>query len=212
MLIIVFALAVGVFFYGRLLASTQASKEAELAKAEAAIDSATVDNFVRLRNRLNASKALLGKHVALSNVFSALETIQPTSMRFSSLHIMLDDVGGTVKLEGSGLAKNFNSLAFASESFSSDSRIKDVIFSKIGLTKDTTVGFNVAASVDPKLIVYSPNANAPDLSGISSIPSAPSLTQPVAATSTAAATSGVPAKTASTAKSTAKSPSKPSAP
>ncbi len=204
-LIIVFALAIGVFFYGRILASTQAAKETELAKAEAAIDQATVDDFVRLRDRLTSSQSLLGKHVALSNVFSALQTILPATVRLSSLHIAIDEAG-SIKIEGSGYAKSFNSLAFASEVFSTDSRIKDVIFSKIGVTKDSTIAFNLVASIDPKLVVYSPNANGPDLSGVSgsSNMSAMPLSQTVATTSTVVASSSAPAKTAPEVKSSGK--------
>ncbi len=202
-LLIVFALALGVFFYGRILSSTQASREAELTKAEAAIDQATVDDFVHLRDRLNSSQSLLGKHVALSNVFSTLQTILPSSVRLSSLHIALDDTGA-VKIEGSGFAKSFNSLAFASEVFSADSSIKEVIFSRIGVTKDSTIAFNLAASIDPKLIAYSPSTSVPDLSGMSSVPSMPALSLPTVATSSIMATSSAPAKVASSSKPTSK--------
>lgn len=152
---IIFILALGVFFYGRILSATLESREAALAKAAAAIDPATVEGFVRLRDRLNASQSLLKNHVALSNFFASLEELLPANVRFSSLHISIDSTG-KARVEGSGAAKNFNALAAASAAFASDGRIKDVIFSKIGILPDSSVSFGFSASLDPKLIVFSP--------------------------------------------------------
>lgn len=151
---IVFILAIGVFFYGRILSATLASREAALAKAAAAIDPATVEGFVRLRDRLNASQTLLKNHVAFSNFFTSLGELLPANVRFSSLHISVDSAG-RAKVDGSGVAKSFNALAAASGAFASDGRIKDVIFSKISIHGDTSVSFGFSASLDPKLIVFS---------------------------------------------------------
>lgn len=153
---IVFILALGVFFYGRILASTLEARETALAKAAAAIDPATVEGFVRLRDRLNASQSLLKNHVAVSNFFASLGELLPSNVRFSSLHVLIDSTG-RARVEGSGVAKSFNALAAASGAFASDGRIKDVIFSKISILPDSSVSFGFSATLDPKLIVFSPN-------------------------------------------------------
>ncbi len=157
---IVFLLALGVFFYGRLLVADRAAKDTALAKAEAAIDPVTVEGFVRLRNRLDQSGTLLKKHVAISNFFGALETLLPGSVRFTSLHLVLDTTG-TAKIEAAGVAKSFNALAAASTAFATDGRIKDAIFSKISINKDNSVNFGLSAALDPKLIAFSPNTDVP---------------------------------------------------
>lgn len=154
-LAVVFALAIGVFFYGRILAATQAGKDAALTKAEAAIDPATVVGFVRLRDRLNSGTTLLANHIAFSGFFTLLETLQPTTVRLTSLHLALTDAK-TVKLEGSGTAKSFNALAAASTAFATDGRIKEAIFSNIVVNKDSSVSFALAATLAPSLVTFSP--------------------------------------------------------
>ncbi len=161
---IVFVLALGVFFYGRILSSSHSEKEAELAQAQAAIDPATIEGFVKLRDRLNLSASLLSKHVAFSNFFAALETLLPTTVRFSSLNVSVEPSGAT-KVEGSGVAKSFNALAAVSTAFAADGRIKDAIFSKIVVNKDSSITFGFSATLDPKLIAFSPSA--------ATVPSAP---------------------------------------
>lgn len=155
----VFIVALGVFFYDRFLVANKSAKDKELVTAESKIDTATVESFVRLRNRLNTSRVLLDKHIALSRFFSALETSLPASVRFSSLHISLD-TSGTPKIEGTGIAKSFNALAAASTALTVDGHIKDAIFSKISVTKDSTVSFGLVATLDPKLMVFSPRVTA----------------------------------------------------
>lgn len=151
------ALSIGLFLYGRILASQLASKDAALAKAEAAIDPATVQGFVQLRDRLNSGQQLLNGHVAPSRFFTALESILPATVRFTSLHLSLDP-SGTVKVEGAGISKSFNALSVASEAFATDGRIKDVIFSRMSINqRDSAVSFGFSATVDPKLIAFTPD-------------------------------------------------------
>lgn len=155
--IIVLASAVGVFFYGRILTATQTSREASLAKATATIDAETIEGFVRLRDRLNSSQTLLKNHVAFSNLFSSLQTLLPASVRFTALNISTG-ASGVTKVEGSGIAKSFNALTTASVSFTTESHIKDVIFSKISITRENNVSFGFSATLDPRLTAFSATA------------------------------------------------------
>lgn len=161
---IAFVLALGVFFYGRLLASNKAAKDAELAAAQANIDPATVENFVRLRNRLTSSSSLLAKHASFSGFFSSLEKLLPASVRFTSLHLSQSEAG-MPKMEGVGIAKSFNALAAASNAFATDGRIKDAIFSNISVNRDGSVSFVLSAMLDPKIIAFSSSAALTDTAG-----------------------------------------------
>jgi hypothetical protein len=112
-----------------------------------------------LSNRLKQSGTLLAKHIAFSNFFNSLQTILPTSVRFSTLHLSFDSYG-IPRVDGSGVAKNFNALAAASTAFAADSRIKDAIFSKLSVNRDNTVSFGFSAVLDPKLTAFTPDAGA----------------------------------------------------
>lgn len=152
---IVFLLALGVFFYGRYLEVDKAKKDKELLTAESKIDPTTVKAFVRLRDRLTSSDTLLNGHVAFSGFFSSLEKMLPTTIRFTSLHLLFDATGAP-KVDGAGVAKNFNALAAASATFAADGRIKDAIFSNISVNEDDSVSFSLAGTLDRSLIVFSP--------------------------------------------------------
>ena len=152
---VVFVLSLGVFLYGRILASDKADKDAKIAAAQQSIDPRTIESFVRLRDRLVASQSLLDGHPAFTSFFSVLAKAMPASVRFTSLHLSFDLVGAP-KVEGSGVAKSFNALAAASEAFATDGRIKDAIFSHLNVNKDDSVSFVLAATLDPRIISFSP--------------------------------------------------------
>lgn len=152
---IVFVLALGVFFYGRILAGSRAAKDAALAKAQAAIDPITVETFVRLRDRLISGETLLEKHVAFSSFFALLEKLLPGSVRFTTLNLSMNDAGVS-RVEGSGVAKSFNALAAASNAFATDGRIRDAVFSSIRVNRDSSVSFTLSATLDPKIVAFSP--------------------------------------------------------
>jgi hypothetical protein len=154
----VFISAIGIFFYGRALSADEAVKSEELAKAEASIDPTIADSFIRLRDRLISGKNLLEKHVAFTGFFTLLGELTPTTVRLASVHILVDD-SDTIKLEGSGTAKSFNALAAASIAFANGGHIKNAIFSNIKVnTKDNSVSFGLSATIDPKIVSFSPSA------------------------------------------------------
>jgi hypothetical protein len=178
-LAIVFALALGVFFYGRILAASAATKDVALKSAEANIDPATVENFVRLRNRLSASASLLGGHIAFSGFFSTVEQLLPATTRFSSLHLSRSETG-VAKVEGAGVAASFNALAATSNAFAADGRIKDAIFSNISVNNNGSVSFALSATLDPKLIQFTPTALLPSAAATPTAPTAPATPAPAA--------------------------------
>jgi hypothetical protein len=150
---IVCAIAIGIFIYGRVLTSVHASKEAELSAVQATIDPATIETFVRLHNRLESSRSLLGAHPAFSKVFASFEKIIPMKTRFTSLRFAMQE-DGSASVDGTGVAQSFNVLAATSQMFASDTRIKNAVFSNIRVNKDGSVVFSLSAKIDQKNIVF----------------------------------------------------------
>jgi Tfp pilus assembly protein PilN len=151
LLVVAFVLAAGVFLYGQLLASQSEARSTELASAQAAIDATTVENFIRLRDRLSYGKSLLASHTAFSSFFSSLERELPSSVRFTSLSLSAYE--GGARIEGTGVAQSFNALAATSQAFAADGSIKDAVFSNIR-TITNTVSFSLSARLDKKSIAF----------------------------------------------------------
>jgi len=153
---VVSVLAISVFLYSRFLISQESAKSSALAKATEMIDSETIKSFIRLRDRLTSGGDLLSGHPAFSGFFTSLGKIVPSTVRFSSLHLSIND-DGVVHLDGLGSAENFNALAATSIAFAKDGGIKNAIFSDISVSaKDSSVSFGLSATIAPEIVTFSP--------------------------------------------------------
>lgn len=159
------------FGYQYVLNSIRDAKAEELAAAEASISRETIDEFLRLHNRLNASQELLDDHIAVSQFLDVLEDLTVNPVVFKSLNLMLNEKGvAEVKMEGT--ASTFNALAAESAAFAAEKRIKRAIFSGINVGEKGGITFSLTAELDPALITWD---------GVTSAPQAPPA---AAATST----------------------------
>jgi len=151
-----FLVTLGVLFYSRLLAGQLAAKDAQLQQMEAKIDPSTVQDFVRLHDRLSSGKQLLAAHTAFSPFLAFFAAALPVDVQFKGLQVAFGSQGQEgATVTGQGSAKTFNALANASINLAKDSRVQDVIFSNVAVNAKTGfVGFNFSATLDPSLVSY----------------------------------------------------------
>lgn len=161
------------FVYQYVLESIRDNKAKELAAVEATTNRATIDEFIRLRDRLVASRTILDGHVALSQYFDVLEALTLKTVSYDSLELV-EAEGGRIELTMNGEARTFNTLAAQSAAFASEKRIKRAIFSDIQVTQSGRVSFSLSAELAPELIRW----QAP----VAALPVAPSA--PAATTTT----------------------------
>lgn len=156
------------FGYSTYLNSLRDARKATLASAEDNISKAEVEDFIRLRNRIQASEALLNQHVVISRFFDVLEETTLKNVRFQSLTASVGNDRVT-KIEMRGIARSFNALAAESSAFAAEKRIKRAIFSNISADKNGVVTFALKAELDSKLVTLSgdarvqENAQAPNV-------------------------------------------------
>ena len=158
MAIIIFTLSIvsagAAFGYKQILNNTIADKDASLRKAEGAFNPGTIQDLLRLDNRLTQARVLLQKHVAPSAILYFLSTITLERVQLNSFEMGLNN-NGSASLSVSGSADSFSSVALQSDQFGATKLLKDVIFSGISVNETGKVGFTVNATVDPSLLLYS---------------------------------------------------------
>lgn len=140
------------FAYEKYAESVRDSRKAKLEAVEKEINPQSVEDFIRLRNRIRAGKMLLDTHVYGSQFFDVLESVTLQNVRFQSLIFSIAD-DRSAKIEMHGVARSFNALAAESAAFANEKRIKRAIFSDINSDKSGMVSFSLKADLDPKLLV-----------------------------------------------------------
>lgn len=146
------ALAGGVFLYQQYLSTSAASKLAQLKTAQEAFDPALIQEITRLDDRMRIADQVLGKHVAPTAIFLALQQATLTTVSFSSLSIESNDPS-KITMEMNGVAQSVNSIALEADILSRNGVVTNPIFS--GITrKEDGVHFTLEALINPAAINY----------------------------------------------------------
>jgi len=155
---IIFVLALlgagGVFAYEYYLNNRIQAMGNELEIARASFDNKLFDQFMRLDAKLNSAEQLLGRHVAPSLLFEALQNMTVKNIQFREFDYKLPDLNGLVFVSMRGTATSFNAIALQSEVFAQNKFIKNASFSDITLDDKGSVVFNVQIQVDHELVAY----------------------------------------------------------
>jgi len=141
--------------YSQFLMHIEDTKAAELKKEQEAVVAETLKEYVRLKDRFNASEQLLANHITLSRFFDELESLTLQNVQFTNLRLSIAG-DGTAKIDLDGIAKNFNALAVQSNQVASNKNIKRAIFSGIrfdsGTEKGSRILFKLTADLEADLV------------------------------------------------------------
>lgn len=156
--VIVFSLmvlvAVGAFLYKTIIQKQIAQSEITLEESRKAFEIPLIAQIKRLDSRISVSQTLLKNHIVVLPVFDALESLTLKTVRFNTLAYQLPDKG-TPTITMNGEAAGYPSVALQSDSFGEDERVRNPIFSNLGLNeKGSGVKFSFKADIDPSIVSY----------------------------------------------------------
>ncbi|MES2059892.1 MAG: hypothetical protein V4438_02590 [Patescibacteria group bacterium] len=154
-------IAAGAFGWEKYLESSKASMQSDLDKNIKAFEPQTIDQYVRLDNRINSAKELLAKHVAVSYIFDFLADKTLQSVGFSDFKYSVA-TDGVASLAMNGVAKSYNAVAYQSTVFGAERALKGPIFSNLDLDNQGDVVFNFTTNIDHGFIAYTRKAATGD--------------------------------------------------
>lgn len=162
----------GAFGWNKYLETSKAKVKSNLEKNVKSFEPQTLDEYVRLNNRIDSAKALLANHVAISYIFDFLQdnTIQSVKFTDFKYEIGADNIA---TLSMNGQAKSYNAVAYQAEVFGKEKALKTPLFSNLDLDTFGNVIFNFTTKIDPGFITYTRKANAIPATndGLENIPS-----------------------------------------
>lgn len=182
----------GTFGYSTYIDTVRDARKLKLEEAEKSINPAAVEDFIRLRNRIQAANGVLDRHIMISQFLDVLEGITLQNVRFQSLILTVAE-DRTATIEMRGVARSFNALAAESAAFANEKRIRRAIFSGITPDKSGLVKFALQAELLPKLTTLNGTVKVQAAPNIAT--STPFAAPPAPATSTATTTKPAAATT-----------------
>jgi hypothetical protein len=156
--IIVFITAIatsfGVFIYQKSLAAKIEKLTISLEESRSAYEEKSITDIIRLNDRIEQSKLLLNKHIAISPVFTVLETKIIKNIRLKTMKFSADSAG-KMKLDLSGNASSYDALSKQSDVFGDlKDYITEPVVSDFSPNTDSSISFNFNALVTPKTVSY----------------------------------------------------------
>jgi hypothetical protein len=154
--IVSIALALGVWLWrGSLVKQIEADKTA-LVAAKESYEEDTINPLIRLNDRIEESKGLLTRHLAISPVFVMLEKNILRNVRLKTMKFSYTG-GDKIKIDLTGTAASYDALSKQSDAFGGENLRKFIsqpVISDFSPTADGSISFNFTASVDPRLVSY----------------------------------------------------------
>lgn len=168
------ALAGGSFAYAQYLAQSIQSKSDQLARARAAFEPATIQDLLRLEDRLRYSKQVLDSHVAPSVLFGLLSQHTLSSVSFTKMDYLRTPDGESL-INLSGTTNTYSDIALQSDEIGKARALKDALFSGFSVEDSGRVSFDITAKVDPAFLSYR-SALAGGLMPATEAPASPTAT------------------------------------
>ncbi len=177
----------GTFGYKTYVDTVRDARKLKLESAEKNVNPTAVEDFIRLRNRIQAAGSVLDQHIVTSQFFDVLDTLTLQNVRFQSLQFNVEE-DRVATIEMRGVARSFNALAAESAAFASEKRIRRAIFSGITADKNGLVKFSLKAELLPKLLTMSATSKPLAVPATNIATSTPFASAPAPAPSTTAGT------------------------
>jgi hypothetical protein len=191
-------LSLGVFGYERYLLAHIGTLGNDLKSARASMQPDVINELVRADQRMLSTKALLGKHTALSPFFDYMEAATLKNVRFTSFEYLTTDRGIVITMHGQ--ARSYADVAEQSDSFNRSKIFIDPVFSDLDLDAKGNVVFTFKAGLDPAAVSYKKRLEGIVIPPPQTAPAATTTQSqaPVATSTVKTAAATTTAKTAST--------------
>jgi len=156
---VIFALTLagagGVYFYKKYVEKSINQKKQYLEESKQAFEPSLIRKLKELDERIQASRRLLNNHIAPSAIFSTLEVNTLKTISFKSVEYRYKESSPKINMTGEALG--FNSVALQSDVFGEEDFFQTPIFSDLGVNNKGRVSFNFSSDLKVASIMYNKN-------------------------------------------------------
>lgn len=155
---VVILISIAAFGYNFYLNKQINEAKTKLTEKEKSFNYGTVEEVVRIDNKLKATENLLNNHTAMSHIFDLIGANTIRNLRFSDFEFnSLSPNRMTVSMKGE--ARSFGAVAKQEELFLTSSSTAavfiDPVFSDLNVDEEGSVTFSFLTSINPSFLQYS---------------------------------------------------------
>jgi hypothetical protein len=145
------------YFYDGILRKNITQMENDLNLAQGRFEPSKIVQLQVLDKRLIASNEILSKHIVVSPIFQALQSITMKTVSYTKFSYSFDDSSSSnpkIMVKMNGTAVGYTAIALQSDLFAGNKNLIDPIFSNLLLDDKGNVTFTLDFSVDSDFVNY----------------------------------------------------------
>ena len=161
-----------VIFWKSALTQTLKNYQATLTTNENEFNPTLIDTLRRVNTKIDTSKSLLSKHLAVAGIFDIIGSLTAENVKFKSLDyiaptaglsgtpVSSSDTSNFAQINMQGVGTSFSAIAFQSDVFGKSSQyghgitLKNPVLSGLSLDATGNVSFGFTAMINPTDILY----------------------------------------------------------
>ena len=154
-LLVVLLATGGLYFYKGVLNKNIVDMQNSLTLAQNRFEPSKIAELQVLDKRLRAATQILSQHVAITPIFTVLESSTLKTVRYTKFSYTLGTgQSPTVDVQMSGVAIGYRSVALQSDLLATNKSFINPVFSNLTLDNTGNVLFDLEFSVDPNFVNY----------------------------------------------------------
>ncbi len=160
----------GAYGWQVYLNSQKEQYKSDLAKLQNSVDITNIRKYKQMATKIDLASTTLSKHVALSQVFSALSKLAVGNIRFTNMDLQVPTDGKTdqAKINLTGYAPSYEALAFQSDMLGhlEELNLRDIVMNPIiqdpVQNQNSNISFTLSANLSPDSMSYKHSILSPD--------------------------------------------------
>ncbi|MDB5259369.1 MAG: hypothetical protein JWO73_577 [Candidatus Taylorbacteria bacterium] len=163
--VIIFIISLGgagfAFAWKNHLEDAQKTSQKDLVDRRDKFNTFAIEQLKRLNTKIDTAKSVLGKHLAISDVFDIIARLTAENIQFLSLDIQVPQVDkDPLKISMHGVGTSFKAIAFQSDVFSQSTQygrnrlLKDPVLSDLSADLLGNVYFTFTATLNTSEFAY----------------------------------------------------------
>lgn len=144
--------AMGVFMYQTFLTKGIEESKLMLEREKSNFDVDSIQQLIRLDDRLAIAETLLEDHLDLTGIFEILQADTLKAVQFKNFEFEVKTDGINILMDG--VTDDYATVALQADIFGNNPLIKNTIFGDLDVNNDGEVIFSFSATIDKDLVSY----------------------------------------------------------
>jgi hypothetical protein len=137
----------------------------KVSQAESTIDRDTIDSMSKFSNKIKATREILTRHQAVSNILGSISSSTVSTIQFTNFSYVYGP-DNTLIVGFSGKSRDYASIALQESVLMSVKEIVDIKFSNMVVGSGGVVNFDLSLIVNPDFTLYNPPAGSVETSSV----------------------------------------------